>query len=186
MCYNNNVETSLVKQDTESIAQSIIPYPYDDNRAKYLGLRSSGFTPKEATKLLGLTGAALSIWRRNPEFVELEHRLPEFRRQLASEYLTIEFYRVFRLITEKDVRVVKKSLETDKEGNSIVLSKQDHSYLLKLRSFYTPQQIQVLAVMAMGESAEGFNFTDLIKEMHRKGGLKVTARRESVEVSEVD
>jgi len=73
------VEKSLIDPNTESIAQSIIPYPYDDNRAKYLGLRSSGFTPKEATKLLGLTGAALSIWRRNREFFEFERRLPEFR-----------------------------------------------------------------------------------------------------------
>jgi len=181
------VETSLVKQDTESIAQSIIPYPYDDNRAKYLGLRSSAFTPKEATKLLGLTGSALSIWRRDPEFAALEKRLPEFRKQLALEYATLEFYRVFRLITEKDVRVVRKSLgelDKDDDGNLIPMTKEENKYLLKMRSFYTLQQMQVLAVMATGESAEGFNFTDLIKEMGRKGGLKVTARRETVEISD--
>ena len=184
MCYNKTVETSLVKQDPESIAQSIIPYPYDDNRAKYLGLRASGFTPKEATKLLGLTGSALSGWRRDSEFVSLEKRLPEFRKQLALEYATLEFYRTFRLITEKDARIIQKSLDVDKEGNPLVLSKQEQGYLLKMRSFYTPQQMQVLAVMAMGESAEGFNFTDLIKDMGRKGGLKVTARRETVEISD--
>lgn len=178
------METLPVKSDnTESIAQSIIPYPYDDNRAKYLGLRSSGFTPKEATKLLRLTGSALSGWRRDPEFVSLENRLPEYRKQLALEYASLEFYRVFRLITEKDVRVVKKSLEVDKEGNSMPMAKEDYKYLLKMRSFYTLQQMQVLAVMAIGESAEGFNFTDLVKEMGRKGGLKVTAKRESIEVS---
>ncbi len=188
--YNSIVEKSLVKQDTEAIAQSIIPYPYDDNRAKYLGLRSSGFTPKEATKLLGLTGSALSGWRRDPEFVSLEKRLPEFRKQLALEYASLEFYRVFRLITEKDVRVVKKSLEVEvnEEGNtvSVPMTKEENSYLLKLRSFYTLQQMQVLAALGSGGSAEGFNFTDLIKDMGRKGGLKVTARQETVEISEAD
>ena len=180
------METSLVKQDTESIAQSIIPYPYDDNRAKYLGLRSSAFTPKEATKLLGLTGSALSGWRRDPEFVSLEKRLPEFRKQLALEYASLEFYRVFRLITEKDVRVVKKSLEVDKEGNSMPMTKEENSYLLKMRSFYTLQQMQVLAVMATGESSASFDFTELIKKIGREKGIKVTAKREIVEVSEVD
>jgi len=184
MCYNKTVEKSLVPQDPESIAQSIIPYPYDDNRAKYLGLRSSGFKPKEATKLLGLTGAALSTWRRDPEFASLEQRLPEFRKQLALEYASLEFYRVFRLITEKDVRVVKKSLEIDKEGNSIPMTKEENSYLLKLRSFYTLQQMNVLAALGSDSTAEGFNFTDLIKGMGRKGGLKVTARRETVEITD--
>ena len=180
------MENSLVPQNTESIAQSIIPYPYDDNRARYLGLRSSGFTPREATKLLGLTGSALSGWRRDPEFVSLEKRLPEFRKQLALEYATLEFLRIFRLITEKDIQVTRKSLEVDAEGNPAIMTKQDHSYLLKLRSFYTPQQMQVLAVMAMGESAGGFDFTDIMKKMGREKGLKVTAKREIVEVSEVD
>ena len=179
------MEKSLVPQDTEAIAQSIIPYPYDDNRAKYLGLRSSAFTPREATKLLGLTGAALSTWRRDPEFAALEKRLPEFRKELALEYASLEFYRVFRLITEKDVRVIKKSLEVDKEGNSTPMTKEENSYLLKMRSFYTLQQMQVLAVMATGEASASFDFTELIKKMGREKGLKVTAKREIVEVEEV-
>ena len=180
------MEKSLVPQDTESIAQSIIPYPYDDNRAKYLGLRASGFTPKEATKLLRLTGAALSTWRRNPEFAALEKRLPEFRKELALEYASLEFYRVFRLITEKDVRIVKKSLEVDKEGNSILMTKEENSYLLKLRSFYTLQQMQVLAALGSNGTTEGFDFTETIRRMGREKGIKVTAKREIVEVSEVD
>jgi hypothetical protein len=171
------VETSLEPQDTESISQSIIPYPYDDNRAKYLGLRASGFTPKEAVKLIGLTGAALSAWRKDAEFTVLEKRLPEFRKQLALEYATLEFYRTFRLITTKDADVIKRDLDGEE------LSEEDHKYLLKMRSFYTPQQMQVLAAMATGESGDNFNFTDLVKDMGRQKNLKVTARRETVEVS---
>jgi len=115
----------------------------------------------------------------------LEKRLPEFRKELALEYASLEFYRVFRLITEKDVRVIKKSLEVDKEGNSTPMTKEENSYLLKMRSFYTLQQMQVLAVMATGEASASFDFTELIKKMGREKGLKVTAKREIVEVEEM-
>lgn len=184
------MSNGVVPSDTEAIAQSIIPYNYDDNRARFLGLRSSGFRPREALKLIGVTGAALSFWRKDPEFADLEKRLPEFRRQLALEYVNLEFLRNFRLITEKDVQVIRRSLKTvevevdgHKEKVAMPMTTQEHQYLLKMRSNYTPQQIQVLQSLVAGESPTGeFNFQDIVKAMRRAEQVRIRATRETVEV----
>lgn len=184
----------VTPSDTESIAQSLIPYPYDDNRAKYLGLRSSGFRPREALKLIGVTGAGLSFWRKDAQFADLERRLPEFRRQLALEYVNLEFLRNFRLITEKDFQILRRSLQTvevdvdgHKEKVAMPLTKQEHDYLLKMRPNYTPQQIQALQALVTGEAPSGeFNFTDVVKAIRRAEQIKVRATRETLEVSTVE
>ena len=184
------MSTDIVPSDTEAIAQSIIPYHYDDNRAMFLGLRSCGFRPRESLKLIGVTGAALSFWRKDPKFADLEKRLPEFRRQLALEYVNLEFMRNFRLVTEKDYKILKRSLMTVKievDGKeqevAMPLTKQEHDYLLKMRPNYSPQQIQALQALVTGEAPDGeFNFQDTIKKLDRAGQLRVKATRETVEV----
>jgi|Deesub1362A_J573_1020465.scaffolds.fasta_scaffold06452_8 hypothetical protein len=147
----------------ESIAQSIIPYNRDDDRARYLGLRASGFTIREALRLIGKAHSTLSFWRQDPEFKELEERLPEFKKELALEYANLEFLRNYRLILEKDFRVIKKSLDNEAE-----LTPQEHSYLLKLRSHYTPQQLQIIESLLGSESqSDGFDFTEKVLELSR-------------------
>lgn len=142
----------------EQIAKSIVPYNRDDARARYLGLRSSGFGIREALRLIGKAQSTLSAWRHDTEFSDLENRIPEFRRELALEYANLEFLRNYRLILEKDYRVIKSSLEKD-----VVLSNQDHQYLLKMRSHYTPQQLQIIETLIGGELAgKGFDFTDFV------------------------
>lgn len=174
-----NDETAVIDLNTkstpqESITQSILPYNFDDDKARYLGLRSSGFTIREALKLIGKAHSTLSLWRKSPEFVNLEDRLPELRRQLSLEYANLEFLRNYRLILEKDYRVIKKSL-TETE-----LLPQEHSYLLKMRSHYTPQQLQIIeALLGLGEASGGFDFTQAILELSRTETVKITSRSRS-------
>lgn len=149
----------------ENIAKSIVPWNRDDARARYLGLRSSGFAIREALRLIGKAGSTLSAWRKDEVFADLENRLPEFRKELALEYANLEFLRNYRLVLEKDYRVLKKSLDKDQE----VLSMQDHQYLVKMRSHYTPQQLQIIEALISAEGAgeAGFDFTRAVIELSR-------------------
>ena len=167
----------------ESIAQSIVPYNRDDDRARYLGLRSSGFSIREALKLIGRAASTLSLWRHNEEFANLESRIPEFRKDLALEYVNLEFCRNFRLVMEKDYRVLHQSLHPNKddEGKSIPMSSQDQAYLIKMRAYYTPQQLQIMEALGAGEAdGVGFNFTSIIMEATK------TVQRIKVEGKRVD
>lgn len=149
----------------EHIAQSIIPYQRDDPRARYLGLRASGFTIREALRLVGKAHSTLSFWRQNDDFVDLEQRLPEFKKELALEYANLEFLRNYRLVLEKDYRILKSSLNPDKdtEGKPIPMPTQDQAYLLKMRTHYTPQQLQIIETLIRAETAgTGFDFTQFI------------------------
>ena len=165
ICYNITEAGMTVNEisSEEKIAQSIVPYNRDDARARYLGLRASGFTIREALKMIDKAQSTLSAWRHDETFVNLETRLPELRRELALEYANLEFLRNYRLILQKDYNVISGSL---KEGQ--VLSDQDHSYLLKLRSHYTPQQLQIIeTILVAGSGNKDFNFTDFIMSATR-------------------
>lgn len=184
--------TQLTKTRTaeESIAQSIIPYNRDDSRARYLGLRASGFTIREALKIVGCAHSTLSYWRLDPQFIELENRLPEFRRELALEYANIEFIRNYRMILEKDYQVIRKSLnpERNEDGKTAPMEKQDHEYLLKLRSHYTPQQLQVIeTLMSASNNDQQFNFTEFVltasKEIQR---VQISAKSRAASSEESD
>lgn len=148
-----------------AIAGSLIPYPRDDERARYLGYMSCGFTVREALHMIDRSKTWLSLARRHPDFVALENRIPEFRKELSKEYVEIEFFRNFRMALEKDFRVWKKSLNPgkDEDGNELPMSRQDHEYLLKMRSQYTPQQLQILEAIVT-DSGEGWNFAKWVAE----------------------
>jgi len=169
----NDVAT---KSPEEKIAQSLVPYNRDDARARYLGLRSSGFGIREALRLIGKAQSTLSAWRHDEEFASLENRLPEFRKELALEYANLEFLRNYRLILEKDYRVIKASLEKD-----VVLKTQDHQYLLKLRTHYTPQQLQIIEALIIGDgTGRGFDFTDFVLEASRtQERVRIESRKRS-------
>jgi len=143
-----------------SIASSVVPYDRDDERALYFGYRASGLSVRETLHMIQRSKTWLSLQRRDPEFVDLENRIPEFRRELSKEYVEIEFFRNFRLILEKDHQIIQKSLNL-KSGES--LSRQDQEYLIKLRSQYSPTQIQILEAIVEGGKG-GFNFAQFVAE----------------------
>jgi len=170
-------KTALPEMETpeESIPRSLVPWNRDDDRSRYLGLRSSGFTVREALGLIGKAKSTLSLWRHDPVFLDLENNIPELRKTLALEYASLEFLRNYRLILEKDFRVIKGSLTRktiiDDKGNSHVIPQesQDFQYLLKARVHYTPQQLQAIEQLfskGNGKSEE-FNWTDFVLTMSR-------------------
>jgi len=154
-------ETSIIPPDPQStpetsIASSIIPWPRDDARALYFGYRASGLSVREALNAIKRSKPWLSIQRRDVAFTTIEKRLPEIRRELSKEYLEIEFFRNFRLILEKDHQVIKKSLNKADE-----LTRHEHEYLIKMRSQYTPAQIQILEQL-VEKGQDGLNFAQWI------------------------
>jgi len=157
--------TTLAKGTPEtSIASSLIPYPRDDEKAGYLGYMCCGFSVREALHMVNRSKSALSEWRHDQVFVDLENRIPEFRKQLSREYVEIEFFRNFRLALSKDHQILKRSLGMSKnpDGTVEVMSKADNEYLLKLRSQYSPQQLQILEAFVSGDDSS-FNWAKLFE-----------------------
>lgn len=170
----------------ESIPRAFVPYNRDDDRSRYLGLRSSGFTIREALGLIGKAKSTLSAWRKEEVFLDLENRLPELRKELALEYASLEFLRNYRLVLEKDFRVLKASLakrtRIDTEGKVITvpMDSQDFTYLTKMRAHYTPQQLQAIDNLfgRGGKAGENTNWTDFVLTMSRtKEEVRVETRR---------
>lgn len=138
-----------VNADTTKLLQSIIPYlAGDENKARYLGFRASGFTIREALKLVDVTDRTLRNWRQaDPDFRHLEDDLlPELRTQAKKEIISLEFIRNYRLVLLKDYQVLQKSVTEPDQ-----LTTSEHQYLLKARQHYTPQQLAILEQLFGGD-----------------------------------
>lgn len=204
---NHRKESQAVVDDTtlpvmetaeESIPRAIVPWNRDDDRSRYLGLRASGFTIREALGLIGKAKSTLSLWRHDPTFLSLEDSLPELRKTLAMEYAGLEFLRNYRLILEKDARVIRGSLtrkpKVSDEGvpYQAPQDSQDFQYLLKLRAHYTPQQLQAIEHLFGRGNKEGetANWTDLVLSLSRttvKEEVKIgTRHRQESELTLID
>ena len=144
-------------------ATTLLPYRKDDPRAKYLGYLCCGFSDEEALFVLNLTYSWLESMRGDKKFTDLELSIPELRKELGREYVELDFLRNFRMVMEKDHRVLRASLgmELDEEGNPIELSFSDQQYLLRLRSAYTPQQLQLLQSV-ITDDGDGVNFAEWV------------------------
>ena len=160
--------TSNTQPVEVSLAQSLIPFRRDDHKARYLGYLACGFSVREALEEVGCTKSSLSLWRDIPTFAIAEQRIPEIRRELSREYISLDFCRNFRLVLEKDGKVLRKSLGKDlnNEGKSIPMTFEENQYLLKMRGCYTPQQLGLLETLikADEESDGSFSWTKFISE----------------------
>ncbi len=170
--------------ETEKIAQSIIPYSRDDARARYLGLRSSGLSVREALRLMHYAHSTLSLWRKDSAFVVLEEDIPKYRKQLSTEYVGIEFVRNMRLILEKDYRVLQASLnpKKDNDGDELPMDEQDFAYLQKMRSHYSPQQLQIMETILGAEAGGGFDMTEFAIQLSKTQGEVTVRARTAQEV----
>ena len=183
-----------VESPEESIPRSFVGYNRDDDRSRYLGLRASGFTIREALGLVGKAKSTLSLWRHEQTFLDYENNIPELRKTLALEYAGLEFLRNYRLILEKDFRVLKGSLTRKvtlgDDGKSSVAQQdsQDFQYLLKLRAHYTPQQLQSIEQMfGKGDNKEDFNWMEHVMEYSRTETVKVgTVQRQESNLAPID
>ena len=166
-----------------AIATSLIPWRKDDNRARYLGYLACGFMPEEALYMLGLTMSWLEEVRQEVEFSQYELQVPEIRKELSKEYIELDFFRNFRLVLEKDYRVLRTSLglEVDDTGEPVTMKPYDQQYLLKMRSNYTPQQLQIIE-QVISNTGGDFNFAQWVKE-NQDSVVKIS-RTDTVEVKE--
>ena len=172
----------------ESIPIATVRWNRDDDRARYLGLRSSGLSIRETLGLLGKHKSTLSKWRLDQEFRQLEKDLPELRKTLALEYAGLEYLRNFRLVMEKDCRVLKGSLtrkhDITDDGRPYIVQQdsQDFQYLLKLRAYYTPQQMQIMEqLFGRGATAgKEFNWMDVVTTLSRtREEIRIETRQRS-------
>ena len=190
----NSVSLPEVEMPEEGIPRAIVPWNKDDDRSRFLGLRASGFGIRDTLNLIGKAKSTLSLWRTDPVFKELEDKIPELRKTLALEYASLEFLRNYRLVMEKDYRILKKSLsknmKLDKDGNAYEapMESQDFQYLLKARPFYTPQQLQAIEQLFTKDDGGGeFNWTDFVMTLSRtKEEVKIETRhRQPSELSPI-
>ncbi len=158
-----------ITTDTESIIQAIIPYvdgrdAVAQHKSSYLSFRACGFSVRESIHLSDTSERSLRRWREDDEeFRKADgENLPELRRQAKHEIIDIEYTRNFRLVLIKDYDVIKKSIEAPQE-----MSPEEHSYLIKARQHYTPQQLAIIQQLRASESGVGresgsFNITDIL------------------------
>ena len=80
---------------------------------------------------------------------------------------------------EKDYRVLQTSLNPvkDTDGDPLPMGEQDFAYLQKMRSHYTPQQLQIMETILGAEAGGGFDFTEFAIQMSKtQGNVTVRAR----------
>jgi len=167
---DHTLQLSSAEPKEVSAAASLIPYRRDDERCKYLGYLCCGFSDEEALYVLGLTRSWLKSARQDSKFTTLEEHVPDIRKELSREYTEMDFYRNFRMVLEKDHRVLRMSLgmemvEDEETGDMVraEMSPYDQQYLLRLRSAYTPQQLQLLEAVVAGDD-RGFNFAKWVEQ----------------------
>lgn len=162
---DNLLASSQNEPQEVTAAATLIPYRRDDIRSKYLGYLCCGFSDEEALFVLGMAWSWLELMREDTKFSDLELRVPEFRKELSREYTELDFYRNYRMVLEKDHRVLRKALDMDldSDGEPVEMSMFDQQYLLRLRSVYTPQQLQLLQSVITG-SDDNFNFSDWVSK----------------------
>jgi hypothetical protein len=154
--------------ETEKLVISMLPFKTDNSKARYIGYRASGFTPREARQLVGVSPRSVRRWRQeDPDFVKAENNLVDLRKSLGVEYAHLEFLRNYRLILQKDFDVITKSLNPGKAGS---MSKEDNQYLLKARGHYTPQQLEILQQLigAAEKGGDVFNFTQFVTQWQNR------------------
>ena len=146
-----------ITTDTESIIQAIIPYvdgrdAVAQHKSQYLSFRACGFSVRESIHLSDTSERSLRRWREDDEeFRKADgENLPELRRQAKHEILDIEYTRNFRLVLIKDHDVFRKSIEAPNE-----MSPEEHSYLIKARQHYTPQQLAIIHQLQASEAGTG-------------------------------
>jgi len=165
--------TDIKPSDPEAIAESMIPaqdgYGHE-GKEKYLSLIACGFKTKEATEMVGINLRTVYRWREDPKFLKTEDDARgELRRKMATEYVNIEFTRNYTLALEKDFKIFQLSL-----GGSGELTKQQHEYLLRARSHYTPQQLQILhQLIRVGTDGGEMTFEDVVRSIAARGEVRV-------------
>ncbi len=159
--------------ETEGKVESLIPYiihSYAEGgkKIRYFSYILAGFAKREAVKLADVHTKTVDTWEKDPQFMDMLNFLPEIKRRLSDQIIDLEYTRNFRLILDKDFRVLFK------DATNEFLTTDEEEYLKLIRKFYTPQQLVMVKQLATGgpQTTETFDFTKTVME--------ITLRKEEV------
>ena len=160
----NDLEETTGQTPSEGISQTLVPlYIEGDNKARFLGYLIAGFSKIEAKRLVGIADITLTRWMNgDPDFASVLKKIPDIREKLGSQLLDLEFSRNFKLIMEKDFKVLMKDALGDE------MTPGEENYLLVIRKFYTPQHLAMMKQMLSGNvdtKKEAFDWSKMVVEM---------------------
>ena len=168
------MSTEVIPSEAENITEAMVPYfPEDSKKSKYISYRVSGFTVREALHLTGIHERSVQRWRKSdPKFLELESTgISELRKGLSNHYVQLQYTRNMHLVLQKDYTILAKSITKPDD-----LTKAEHEYLLKLRTFYTPQQLALIKEV-VSDTTNSENFTDIVFRISREREELTIAKR---------
>lgn len=158
----------------ENVVLGMIPYMTGDSRkAQYLAFRAVGFAVREALELVDVTSRTLRNWRRSDgEFARLDSDgLAELREKVAVEATAVRFLRNFTLIQLRDYHVFHK-LATDPDA----MTRDEKAWAKEARKYYTPQQLDALKKLSLGQVSEEFDYDSFIIQARRVDTMQVKIR----------
>ena len=173
---NTNLVVDGTSPTIDMLASAIPSFSGDETshkKADYLSYRISNFSITEASKLTPVSMKQIKRWRdADPQFAYLDGAgLTELRKKLGNEFLDMQFARNFRLVMEKDFRVLYK----DATGEP--LTQSELIYIQKIRQHYTPQSLAAIKQILGGGTIDApFNFTEFTMKIQREQ-ITVTGER---------
>lgn len=175
-------EQAVEESPTQSLVEALVPYfPDDSNKSRYLSYRACGFTVTESIGYAGITLRTLRRWRAaDAEFRRLDTKdIATLRNAVGDSFLEMEYRRNYRLVLQSDFDIISKHLKS-KENGGDPLTDKEHQYLLKVRSHYTPQQMEILSKLTSGdEDRESFDWTEMVLSVRgRRGEIHLAAKRD--------
>ena len=132
-------KADIEPDDYEEMLKARIPLSNNPRKADYLSHRAAGFSVRESCALAEVQFGTVKKWRReDSEFREWEsgEKLAWLQSNVASDLISMEFMRNFRLCLRLDKKVLlKASLSLS------LLTDREMEVLKVIRKHYTPQDI---------------------------------------------
>lgn len=148
----------------------------DGRKSRYLSYRACYFSVKDSMAIAHITQATLDGWREDTDFYDADvTNITEFQKNNGRYALGIEFVRNFRHVLELDAVVLVKSLNPD-----IELTHYEQLYLNKLRSSYTPEQLDRLTKLDMGGSHEVFDIDSFLVTLSQQRSVQIRVPKEAI------
>ena len=131
-------------------------------KADYLGYRSCGFPIRQALYLADINWSTLSRWRASdPEFADIEtNRIQELQASVGNDLVRLEFLRNMRLGMRLDFKVLYTAAHHLES-----LTERQFSYLKRIRSLYSPQELVAVGRALSPDSETPTNFSELVLEV---------------------
>lgn len=161
----NTIPESTLPVEVEMADSQLPAFDWDDEKKRvYLSFRICGFSRRESIAYTGVTQRTIYNWRaKDPAFKEIEQQdVVSMRRRFSKEAIMIEYTRNLRLVLKKDFQILDKAL-TDPTN----MTKDETSYLGKIRAMYSPQQLQAIESLIEEATRTGASYEEVIISARR-------------------